>query len=114
MATAAAHAQQATHNQNFLGTIDPNLFPDWIVTVAFYKAVHVVEGLLVRKGKGTGNHAQRNLALKTQFASVWKDYHPLYNQSRVARYWCVPFKPVDVGQAITRLQHVEASVAAIP
>ncbi len=55
MATAAAHAHQANHNQSFLNSIDPKLFPDWVVTAAFYKALHVVEGLLVRKMGGTAN-----------------------------------------------------------
>jgi hypothetical protein len=114
MATAAAHAHQANHNQNFLGAIDANVFPDWVVTVAFYKAVHVVEGLLVRKGRSTGSHEQRNRVLKRQFASVWQEYRPLYNQSRAARYWCVTITPANVAQALSRLQAIEKNVAAIP
>src|SRR5260370_28017143 len=114
MATTAAHTQQANHNQNFLNTISPTGFTDWIVTVDFYKAVHLVEALLVRKGLSTGNHVQRNGLLKRQFATVWKEYRPLYNQSRVARYWCVPILPVAAQQAQTRLLAVEAAVAAIP
>lgn len=47
---AVALAQQAVTNQTFLHVIDETLFPDWVVTVAFYKAVHLVEELLVRKG----------------------------------------------------------------
>jgi hypothetical protein len=114
MATAAAHAHQANHNQNFLASIDPKVFPDWVVTAAFYKALHVVEGLLVRKMGGTANHGQRNHVLKTQFASVWKEYRPLYNLSRTARYWCVPILPADVGRALARLSAVESVVASIP
>ena len=114
MATAAAHTQQATHNQEFLDSVDATRFPDWVVTVAFYKAVHLVEGLLVRKGRGTSNHGQRNSVLRRQFPGVWREYRPLYNQSRVARYWCVPIKPAGVAQARARLRAVESAVTAIP
>ena len=114
MATAAQHSHQAAHNENFLGSIDPTRFPDWVVTVAFYKAVHLVEGLLVRKGRGTTNHSQRNQVLKRQFVTVWREYRPLYNQSRVARYWCVPILPAQVAGAIARLRALESAVAAIP
>jgi hypothetical protein len=114
MATAADHTRQANHNQDFLNSIDAARFPDWVVTAAFYKAVHVVEGLLVRKGSGSGNHTHRNQALKRRFATVWKEYRPLYNQSRVARYWCVPISPAGVAQATSRLVALEAAVSAIP
>jgi hypothetical protein len=114
MATAAAHAQQAAHNQNFLGSIDQAQFPDRMVTAAFYKAVHLVEELLVRKGGGTSGHTQRNRVLKRRFARVWAEYRPLYNQSRVARYHCVPIRPADIARALARLAAFEGAVAAIP
>jgi hypothetical protein len=114
MATVAAHTSQASHNQAFLDTIDRNLFPDWVITAAFYKAVHIVEALLVRKGTPSGNHTNRNAILKRQFTTVWHDYHPLYNQSRVVRYLCVSVTASDVTQALTRLAAVEAAAAAIP
>jgi hypothetical protein len=114
MATEADHARQATHNQAFLDSIDRSLFPDWVITAAFYKAVHLAEGLLVRKGQRSGSHLQRNGTLKRKFPSVWREYRPLYNQSRAVRYLCVTVQPVDIAQAITRLQAVEAAVKAIP
>jgi hypothetical protein len=114
MATEVAHAQQASHNQLFLDSIDPAKFPDWIVTAAFYKAVHLAEGLLVRKGCPTGNHSKRNDTLKRHFPSVWRAYRPLYNQSRVARYWCVSIYPTAVAQAHARLAAIEAAITAIP
>ena len=114
MATAAAHTQQANHNQLFLDSIDPAIFPDWIVTAAFYKAVHIVEALLVRKGRGTIAHHQWNGILKRMFATVWKEYRPLYNQSRIARYWCIAIAQRDVSKALGRLKAIEAAVAVVP
>jgi hypothetical protein len=114
MATLKAHAQQANHNQAFLDSIDPAIFPDWVVTAAFYKAVHLVEGLLVRKGRQSAGHYQRNGVLKRQFAAVWKEYRPLYNLSRTARYLCIPIRPQDVSYALGRLAAVDSAVTSIP
>src|SRR5262249_46623285 len=86
---------------------------DWVVTVTCYKAVHLAEGLLVRKGFASGNHHQRNQVLKRYYTTVWVDYHPLYNQSRVARFWCVPILPANVANATARLAAVETTVAGI-
>jgi hypothetical protein len=114
MATIAEHAQQAAHNENFLNSIDRAAFPDWVVTAAFYKAVHLAEGLLVRKSRKSGSHVLRNSILKRHFATVWAEYRPIYNQSRVARYWCVHIPSTEVDQAIVRLRAVETAIAAIP
>jgi hypothetical protein len=114
MATASAHQQQAIRNQQFLDSINKAVFPDWAVTAAFYKAVHLAEGLLVRKGRRSGSHVQRNGILKRYFPNVWMQYHPLYNQSRAARYFCVSIQPSEVAKAIQRLRAVESAVAAIP
>lgn len=114
MATVAAHAAQANHNQNFLESIDAGLFPDWVITAAFYKAVHIVEGLLVRKGLASGSHARRNETIKRRFPDVWYEYRPLYNQSRIVRYNCVNILTSDVAQALARLEAVERVVAATP
>ncbi len=114
MATETDHRHQASHNQIFLDSIDQAIFPDWAVTAAFYKAVHVVQTLLVRKGQRSDGHRERNAILKRKFATVWSHYRPLYNQSRVARYWCVAIPSGKVAQAIARLRAVESAVAAIP
>ena len=114
MATVAAHANQVNHNEAFRNTIDPSLFPDWVVTAAFYQAVHMAEGLLVRKGRASGSHVVRNGILKRHFPTVWVHYRPLYNQSRVARYLCVPIAATAVAQATARLQATAAACAAVP
>ena len=114
MATVAAHAHQVNHNETFRNTIDPALFPDWVVTAAFYQAVHLAEGLLVRKGRASGSHVARNGILKRLFPTMWAHYRPLYNQSRVARYLCVPIPPAAVAQATARLQSTAATCAAVP
>lgn len=115
MATEAEHRQQAQHNQDCLNSIDVNKFPDWAVTVAFYKAVHLVEMLFAKKSIGhlSGRHTSRNNLLKNQYPSLWKDYRPLYAFSRVARYWCLRVRPEHVPHILKRLNKVEQAVARL-
>src|SRR5579859_3330506 len=91
MATENEHRQQAEHNQRFLDSFDHARFPDWCVTVAFYKAVHLVEMLFANKNRsaGSGSHTNRNQILKRHYVSIWRNYRPLYEFSRTARYWCL-------------------------
>jgi len=86
MGTKADHKDKAKHNQEFLDTIDRAAYPDWFVTVCFYKALHVVESLFAQKGMHSNNHRDRHDCLKRQHADIWQQYFPLYTQSRRARY----------------------------
>lgn len=112
MATETEHRQQAQRNQDFLDSIDAAKFPEWAVTVAFYKAVHLVELLLAKKSLGhlSGYHSQRNNLLKRRYPGLWKDYGPLYRFSRVARYWCLHVEPRHVPPIIKRLERAERTV----
>src|SRR4051812_16572729 len=79
MATESEHRRQAERNEEFLSGIDQNRFPDWKATVAFYKAVHLVEMLLAHLGRPAGgSHTRRNNTLKRDFPDLWREYRPLY------------------------------------
>lgn len=95
MPTKDAHLAAARQNQSTIGFLlnasnDDHL--PWVVTVAFYKALHVVEALFASQASGeiqhTDDHRQRNDTLKTtvRFQQIWKMYRPLYNASLIARY----------------------------
>lgn len=67
------------------------LHPEWIVTIAFYKAVHVAEAMFAEVlKKHSFSHPSRLDALKDhpRFASsaLFKNFRPLYAMSLVARY----------------------------
>ena len=103
MATEKQHLAKARHNQRMLETVDPQ-FPDWIATVAFYAAVHLVEAGFIRQGGSNSNkHSERNRRLKQHFPGVWRKFQPLWNLSKVARY--------DADQLISRktAQHIVSS-----
>jgi hypothetical protein len=96
MATVAEHLSQAKHNQSFLETIDRPDYPDWLATVAFYKALHLVEAMFRVGNHKTGSHLRRNNILRKHYLSVWREYKTLYSFARLARYRCLKVKPTDV------------------
>ena len=111
MATESEHKQQARHNQTFLGTIDANHFPDWVATVAFYEAVHLIEMFFAHKVLYPGgSHTKRNNVLKRSYPAIWKDYRPLYAFSRLARYWCMKVTPENADYIRKRLRRVEEAI----
>jgi hypothetical protein len=66
---------------------DPERFPEWIVTTAFYKAVQVVEAVFANHGQHGHDHNKRLELLKTpRYAILFRDYRPLWTASSVARY----------------------------
>lgn len=50
MPSFEVHRRQAEHNSRFIkvidGAVSPNEYDDWIVTVSFYAAVHLVEAAI--------------------------------------------------------------------
>ena len=87
MASEKAHKEKARHNQAFLDKIGDE-FADWLVIVAFYKAVHVVEMLRALQGRHSRGHHQRNRYLQTEYPLMWTEFFPLWNFSVQARYDC--------------------------
>jgi hypothetical protein len=84
------HIQLAHHNDEVLeyllkGTVG---FHDWVVIVAFYKAVHLVEALFAIDGIDSSDHNSREKRLKRRKTCkpFYKDYRALREASMVARY----------------------------
>ena len=107
MGTKADHQNKAEHNQDFLQTIDKKKYPDWVVTVAFYKAVHCVERLFAATGKHSDNHRDRHDSLKREHPDIWQHYLPLYTLSRRARYKANGIVDQTMTYALSRLLKVE-------
>ena len=87
MTTVDQHIAQWRHNRQFLATIDP-AYPDWIVTAAFYAALHAVDALLVHDRVAVEDHAARNATLfrVRRYQKVNLHYRQLYKASQAARY----------------------------
>lgn len=93
MPSKEAHVAVAKRNQatlDFLLGGDDHL--PWVVTVAFYKALHIVEAVFAADRHSpmphTDDHKVRNRLLKTtnRYAQLWRMYRPLWDASLVARY----------------------------
>jgi hypothetical protein len=76
MAVEQAHVLKAKANEDFLGTIDDR-YPEWMVTVAFYKAVHLVEAVFAREGVHSQGHVDRNTRLQDYHEKLWFEFKPL-------------------------------------
>lgn len=89
MATENDHINLANHNHKLLvHLLENGGFADWAATVAFYKAVHVVEAVFAADlHVDSTSHTNREETLKiAKFKEISKDYSHLLTASRIARY----------------------------
>jgi len=63
-------------------------YPEWVVTVAFYKALHIVDAVCLESGFVPCGHAHRLDLLKRRPAwqPIHRHYQPLWIASGIARY----------------------------
>jgi hypothetical protein len=92
MPSESAHLTLARHNQELIDHLlrEPDRFPDWVTTVAFYRALHLIEAVFANDPaiKHGGDHGKRQEYLKRdrKYAKIYKAYHPLWTAGVVARY----------------------------
>jgi len=67
---------------------DYEQFPEWIATVAFYKAVQIAEAVFAHDlSKHSMGHDDRRKTLQMErYRQLHRDYVPLLTASRIARY----------------------------
>lgn len=100
MASEADHIAQAGHNEALAQELSNDLtYKDWLITVAFYAAIHYVEASLARdsvghsetargRPNGMSLHAWREELVRRRGRSqqCWRSYRMLRNESTNARY----------------------------
>lgn len=91
MAKSSDHISLANKNQIALSTLiqDKSPHSEWIATIAFYKAIHVIEAACRQLGmKHAHNHNTRLelLRVKNEFKPIYKHFRHLYVASCIARY----------------------------
>lgn len=122
MATEESHIAAANRNQGALEhlCLDIECFAPWVVTVAFYKALHIVDAVLSHDGIRVYDHSSRLSALRREnkLKYIYKHFSPLYRISQVARYLedveTFEDKYSNVGEAVrdslfNRLRNIETS-----
>lgn len=90
MATEIDHISlaNANHRTLFYLLADGPNHPEWCATVAFYKALHVVEATFAAvQRKHSTSHRDRIEALtQAPFDILFTDFKILFNASKIARY----------------------------
>ena len=94
---SSAYIAQATHNQDFLDSIEekfPDVFLDWKITIMFYIAVHLLKELAEQYNVDIGRTHEETAKLMDPSKSpalrlpekVWRCYRHLYRYSKEHRY----------------------------
>lgn len=108
VANSFAHRRKALHNEKFLGVIQRNdvgpsfLYPDWMVTVAFYIGLHYVDARLARMVPSLHprDHAERNNYVANNLPhDIASDYFFLEGKSKFARYFPDSKKKISANMA---------------
>ena len=97
MAGQPDHLAQARHNTELAEFLAQGMkYKDWVITAAFYAAVHYVEAMLYRDhkwhsekecGDGRSPHAWRLQCLRElSTPQCWVQYRDLYDASKKVRY----------------------------
>lgn len=91
MASELAHLALANRNHAILLHLLPDIakYGDWIATIAFYKAVHVVEAAYahtLHRHSTSHNDREQKLKTFTPMNPISRDYSHLLTASRIARY----------------------------
>ena len=113
MGSSTDHRAKADHNQLMLEALEIDRFPDWAATVAFYKAVHLVEMLFAaRDNCHSQNHNERNARLRRNYRDIWHHFRAMLNFSVLARYEMRRIDPNKVRDKIIndRLSAIESLV----
>ena len=119
MPTVSQHSNQYVHNKEILALsefdLTKNTNYDWIVTITFYTALHLVEKALASLSNPyhSKKHKDRNnLVFSVDILKpIATHYQTLYNQSLRARYNCYSFTTSDVQQVLNYLQIIEKQLA---
>jgi len=93
-------------------------FPDWILTIAFYTALHRIEQFLARRNEHPRDHRERKAVLTKYINIIGRDtvvdYLDMYNASLDARYECIIPTSTELQEQLDRLARIDAKIAATP
>jgi hypothetical protein len=118
MPDVRTHQQKVEHNQQVVAYLQlaGHDYLDWVVTVMFYTALHLVDQVLYqRDGINPRDHRQRHAAIAHEplLAPVYRDYRELEWQSQRSRYECANFTATEVQELAIRLERIEQLVRSI-
>lgn len=102
------HLARAQSNLKFAQSFDLKTSPyiDWVPTLYFYAALHLVEALLLHKDRVTGGeHKERWILIKEKsyLRGIKDQYHTLKDRSEDARYRLITFTSTSIQEKIIPL-----------
>ena len=105
MPTTAAHQDKQSRTYLALSDLEQSQnspqHADWIVTLAFYKALHAVDSYLATLEIHPKGHVMRNRSVRRYIEDIFPQYSALYDASREARYETYTYQ--DNPQTVTGL-----------
>lgn len=108
MPSSEKHLNQYLSNKDTLEKLSNLENPpyDWMVTIAFYSALHLIENILASQNKHFSGHTERNLHVQNEdfFSGIASEYRALYRDSRKSRYDC---GNITVGKANSSLNYLK-------
>ena len=113
-----AHQHKVEHNRQAVTYLQSagDTYLDWVVTILFYTALHLVDQVLYFQGRvNPRDHRQRHAEIARQplLAPIYRDYRELEWQSQRSRYECADFTPAEVQQLAVRLDRIAQLVRSL-
>ena len=89
---------------------------DWIVTLAFYRALHAVDSYLADKCKiHPSNHKDRRMDVQQYLGTIHGEYSALFTASMKARYRKYTYEnyPEEVGKLLNLSLKIENHIKTL-
>jgi hypothetical protein len=113
MPTIEEHKAQYDSNIKVIAAVS-GLEPvpkDWLVTMYFYSALHLVEAKLAKMEIPTDVHRDRNFKVKKHLKPISRFYLDLFYASQASRYNCIEMTQEHVDTAKGNLDQIIAGFA---
>ena len=115
MPTAEAHIDKQNKTQVALSDLQQSQnnpqHGDWIVTLAFYKALHAVDSYFAKQGidseRHDKRHGMRNQQVLNYLEDIHEEYSALYMASILARYEEYTHEPQEVTRLVNDSVFIE-------
>ncbi len=112
MPNNSSHLAQYQKNKELLSVeemaIDTTRHLDWVITIVFYCAVHLVESELAKKPFCSNDHRERLEEIKktSTLQPILNEYHTLFHASKKVRYLCFNYVKKDARRFYSLLEKI--------
>lgn len=113
MPSGEQHETKVNSNLELLTYLEAAESPsyDWMVTVYFYSALHLIEKKLSEYGKHSIDHGERNKLVRQFLRNIQIPYDTLYIESQNARYNCLDITQGKVQVAKSNFQTIKKALS---